>query len=343
MTSGGTILYVDDDAALARLVQRALTRRGHQVVLAADAEAGLAAVAAGGIDVVALDHNLPTGTGIDFLGALAGFESAPTVVYVTASAEMDTAVAALRGGAADFVPKSVGDDFLLLLASALENAIEKTRLRAARDAALQEVVEARDRAEMLLREVNHRVANSLSLVSSLVNLQANAIKDQVAKDALAETQARIFAVSAVHKSLYASGDVRSVQLDEYLTSLLDNLEGTMRGEGFGASIVRQLERVTLSTDKAVSVGIITTELATNAFKYAYPAGIAGEVRVVLDAGADGVTLTISDDGPGWDGTGPAKGTGLGSKIIGAMCRTLGARIDYRVAGGTVAEVRFALA
>ena len=56
MTSGGTILYVDDDAALARLVQRALTRRGHQVVLAADAEQGLAAVAAGGIDVVALDH-----------------------------------------------------------------------------------------------------------------------------------------------------------------------------------------------------------------------------------------------------------------------------------------------
>jgi two-component sensor histidine kinase len=188
--------------------------------------------------------------------------------------------------------------------------------------------------------VNHRVANSLSLVSSLVNLQANAIKDQVAKDALSETQARIFAVSAVHKSLYASGDVQSVELAGYLASLLDNLEGTMRGEGFGASIVRQLAPVTISTDKAVSVGIIATELATNAFKYAYPAGVPGEVRVVLAPEADSVVLTISDDGPGWDGTGPAKGTGLGGKIIGAMCRTLGATIDYRVAGGTVASVRF---
>lgn len=342
MSTGGTILYVDDDAALARLVQRALVRRGHDVVLASDADAGLAAVAAGGIDVVALDHNLPTGTGIDFLGALSDVENAPTVVYVTASTEMDTAVAALRGGADDFVPKTVGDDFLVLLVSALEGAIEKTRLRTARDAAEQEVREARDRAELLLREVNHRVANSLALVSSLVSLQANAIKDQVAKDALAETQARIFAVSAVHKSLYTSGDVHSVQLDEYLGSLLDNLEATMRGEGFGASIVRELSSLTISTDKAVSVGIITTELATNAFKYAYPAGSPGEVRVVLDAAGDAATLTISDDGPGWDGTGPVKGTGLGGKIIGAMGRTLGATIDYRVAGGTVASVRFSV-
>ena len=340
MSTAGRVLYVDDDAALARLVQRALVRRGHDVVLATDAGEGLAVVMAGGIDVVALDHNLPTGTGIDFLGALRGIENAPAVVYVTASAEIETAVAALRGGADDFVPKTVGDDFLVLLASALEGAIEKTRLRAARDAAEQDMREARERAEMLLQEVNHRVANSLALVSSLVSLQANAIKDQVAKDALAETQARIFAVSAVHKSLYTSGAVGWVQLDDYLGSLLDNLELTMRGEGFGASIVRQLATVSISTDKAVSVGIITTELATNAFKYAYPAGSAGEVRVVLDAEGDAVTLTIADDGPGWDGKGPVKGTGLGSKIIGAMGRTLGAAIEYRIAGGTVASVRF---
>ena len=73
---------------------------------------------------------------------------------------------------------------------------------------------------MLLAEVNHRVANSLSLVASLVTLQANALTDKAAKEALGETYARILAISLVHKRLYTAGDVRFVALDEYLSSLL---------------------------------------------------------------------------------------------------------------------------
>ena len=75
------------------------------------------------------------------------------------------------------------------------------------------MIAARDKAEVLLAEVNHRVANSLSMVAALVRLQSNGIKDQVAKDALNETQGRIDAISAVHKSLYSSGDARFVDLD----------------------------------------------------------------------------------------------------------------------------------
>ena len=100
----------------------------------------------------------------------------------------------------------------------------------------EDLAKARDRAEVLLSEVNHRVANSLALVSSLVNLQSKALDDRGAKDALAETQDRIFAISLVHKRLYGSTDVRSVELDEYLTGLLDHLRTSLQSQGHGVSL-----------------------------------------------------------------------------------------------------------
>jgi two-component sensor histidine kinase len=202
---------------------------------------------------------------------------------------------------------------------------------------------ARDRAEVLLAEVNHRVANSLTLVASLVKLQSNAVKDQAAKDALAETQARIFAIASVHKRLYTSGDVRIVPLDEYLSSLLDQLATSMRKEGLGASLRYDLEPVQLPTDASVNLGIVVTELVTNAFKYAYP-DRPGEVRVRLKhlAGEQG-ELIVEDDGIGHRQDGAIKGTGVGTRIVKAMATTMGAEV-HSVPGqsGTAVRLTFPL-
>jgi two-component sensor histidine kinase len=191
-----------------------------------------------------------------------------------------------------------------------------------------DLARARDRAEVLLAEVNHRVANSLSLVASFVKLQSNAVKEQAAKDALAETQARIYAVSLVHKRLYSSGDVRFVALDEYLSGLLDHLETSMRGEGLGASLRYDLEPLKLQTDASVNLGVVVTEWVTNAFKYAYP-DRRGEVRVRLKRLSDGqVELVVEDDGVGRNDEQTAKGTGLGTRIVKAVALTMGAHIEY---------------
>jgi two-component sensor histidine kinase len=335
-----TVLYIDDDAALGRLVQRILSRRGYVVEHVLDAASGFARLDRGGIDAVILDHDLGTSSGLDVLAEIGGGAGAPPVVYVTASSEISIAVQALKAGAVDYVVKTIGEDFEVLLASALEHSVQRARLMRAKEAAEQEVRAARDRAIVLLAEVNHRVANSLSLVSSLVRMQASAVKDAGARAALAETQARITAIGNLHRSLYTSDDVRMVDLSAYLESLVGELGQSMSSAGHTPTIRFEATPILTKTDKAVSIGMIVTELVTNAIKYAYPDGV-GDIRVCLSQDEDGATvLAVSDEGIGWSGEGTASGTGLGGKIIGAMAKSLSTSISYRPQPrGTCAVIR----
>ncbi len=192
---------------------------------------------------------------------------------------------------------------------------------------LESLKTALDRSELLLAEVNHRVANSLAMVGSLVRLQGRASKEQAVKDALTETQGRIAAIAAVHKRLYESGDVGLVALDEYLSGLLESLATTMRAEGHGGSLTWELEEAKLKTDASINVGVVVTELVTNAYKYAYPEG-RGDIRVRMrHAPASRIEIVVEDDGVG-RGSGAAQGTGLGTRIVSSMAATLGTEVQY---------------
>ena len=188
---------------------------------------------------------------------------------------------------------------------------------------------ARERAEVLLTEVNHRVANSLQLVAALVQMQMRAVTDTAAKDALRETQSRINAISLIHKSLYTSGDVTNVALNDYLGAMLGNLETAMKKDGHTAILKCYLEPISLRTDASVNLGVAVQELVTNAFKYAYPDDKPGEVRVRLKRLGDGkAELTVEDDGVGIAPNAAHAGTGLGSKIIQTMASSLKTHVEY---------------
>ncbi|MGE0605321.1 MAG: sensor histidine kinase [Xanthobacteraceae bacterium] len=214
---------------------------------------------------------------------------------------------------------------------------ERVKLRTA------DLTRARDRAEVLVQEVNHRVANSLAMVNSMVQLQAKALDDCAAKDALSETQARIYAIASVHKRLYTSKDVRLVELDEYLAAVLDQLAVTLKNEGRGASLRYTIEPLKLPTDRSINLGVVVTELVTNAFKYAYPNG-NGEVRVKLASLPESkAELIVEDDGIGRSGEASAKGTGLGTRIVNAMASNMEAKIEYLDrTQGTIARMIFPL-
>lgn len=337
------ILYVDDDAGLARLVQKTLEPRGYAFEHVASAAAAIARLSEGGIDIVALDHHMPGHTGLDVLPRIAALPNAPPVVYVTGSEDSRVAVAALKAGAVDYVWKDLHGQFRELMVQAIEGAMRQHHLRVAKDKAEREVREALARAEILLHEVNHRVANSLALVASLTRLQRNAVKDPSARNALDEMQVRIAAIAGVHRRLYTSSDVSFVALDTYLAGLVEELESAMRALGRDHAIVLSAEPVALATDKAVSLGIIVTELVTNAFKYAYPGDASGDIRVRLVRDDGHATLTVEDDGVGWTGQGPVSGTGLGSRIITATAAMLQSKVAFLPRDtGTCAQLRFAV-
>jgi two-component sensor histidine kinase len=339
------VLFVDDDEALGVLVRKRLAQRGHRVVLAANGDDAMKGLGAEAFDVIALDHALTGETGFDVLERLGPRGSRPPVVYVTGDADARTALAALRSGADEYVIKDPGPEFFELLIAAVEQTHERWRLKKLHDEQEKEVREARDRLETLLREVNHRIANSLGLVAAMVRMQASSVSDAAAAMALQQTQARITAIGDVHRRLYIHDKIGLVSLDDYLKYLGEELQDTMRDQARPHHIVVTADTISVSTDIAVSVGVMVSELVTNAFKYAYPPGQAGEIRVMLRKdGPSHVELRVEDDGVGFDGAQPSSGAGLGSKILKSMTLTLGAQADIRSnSNGTSASIRVPVA
>jgi two-component sensor histidine kinase len=311
-------------------MQRTLASKGLLIEHVTSSDQGLQRLRQGDIDVVALDHDLGHESGIDVLRKIRSHADAPPVIYVTGSDDARVAVAAMKAGAADYVWKDVQGHYRDLLVETIAGALVQEKLRRDKEAAERDMREAKERAELLLREVNHRVANSLALVSALASLQGNAMADEGAKLAMQEMQARIAAIAGVHRRLYTSADVRVVEMDAYLSSLIQELNEAMSAETKPHLIKLDVETgMQIATDKAVSVGVMVTELVTNAYKYAYPDNAEGDILVALRTiDRDRLVLSLQDECIGWREGAKPKGTGVGTRVIKAMAGNLKGTLIY---------------
>jgi two-component sensor histidine kinase len=341
-----TLLYIDDDETLARLVDRGLTRQGFKVVRAASGTDGLDRLQQGGIDVIALDQYMPGLDGLETLERILAIPNAPPVVFVTASQDSTIAVTALKAGAADYLVKDTLGDFIPLLQVAIDGALRQARIQKARDDAEAEVHASRDRyaalaaeREVLLREVNHRVGNSLQIIASLLHLQANSSEQDDVKAALTNAMGRVAAVAQVHRRLYTSQDLKSVLLNQYLDALLEDLRRSAERNRM-SRLTLKAEPIEIDPDRAVAIGIIVNELVMNAVKYAYPDG-AGPIHVDLRAQGDDLVLSIADDGVGLNAKTDPRSTGMGQRIVTAMATKLDASVERDPAHpGTRIVLRF---
>ena len=323
-----SILYIDDDDGIRRLVSRALARKGFRVSTAASGREGIELARVQEFALIAVDHYMPGQDGLATLAALRALPNCPPVVYVTGSEESRIAVAALKAGADDYVVKSVGEDFLDLLGNTFEQVLERTELRRARKHAEEELRISNARLKAMLKEVNHRIANNLQMVMSFLALQAKSLTDSGAREALRKTEQRIATIVQVNRRLYTTGDVEFVAMEDYLAGLAADLS-----ESWSTSAARRViasaAPLRLCTDKAVALGMIANEWVSNACKYAYGETDEGEVRISLGLRGDTLLeLAVEDDGVGRRDDGPVRGTGLGTRLVEAMGRTHEADIRY---------------
>ncbi|HEY0927812.1 histidine kinase dimerization/phosphoacceptor domain -containing protein, partial [Brevundimonas sp.] len=179
-----------------------------------------------------------------------------------------------------------------------------------------------EQQEFLIREVNHRVQNSLTLVSSFLGLQARQAAPE-AQTELLEARRRVRAVSMVHSRLYRVEATSSVDLSRYFAELIEDLGASM-GVDWSAQLEQDLAPVNVEAGRAVTLGLVLTELIINAQKYAYD-GEPGPIRVVLEEDASTLRLTVEDAGKG----GHKVGQGFGSMMIGSLVAQLAGQIDYR--------------
>lgn len=176
--------------------------------------------------------------------------------------------------------------------------------------------------EFLIGEVNHRVQNSLQLVSSFLALQGRASNQPELTQALEEARRRLTAVALVHRRLYRSDQVESVDAARYLEELVADVVSSL-GDGWTNQIKLDLAPVLMPTDRAISLGLILTELMINATKYAYGGG-PGPLAISIAEERANLRLVVADKGVGVTGGGRK---GFGSRMMEAMVKQIGGELE----------------
>ena len=207
---------------------------------------------------------------------------------------------------------------------------------------IEDVTEARllDRhRDILAAELAHRIKNSLQIISSFVSFEIRRAAEPCVEGYRA-MQARIGAVAELYDVISRSAALGPVPVQPYLAGIAESLHSSLIGEAVDIEIKVEAEALLIDADKAVSVGLIINELATNAVKHAFPAG-AGRIVLSMQRRDDDVLLIVSDDGVGHDQTRDSGvRAGLGSRFVDAFVKQLGATMARDTGpGGTTMTVK----
>jgi two-component sensor histidine kinase len=177
--------------------------------------------------------------------------------------------------------------------------------------------------EWLMKEIHHRVKNNLQIVISLLNTQSSYLDNDIAYNAIRESQHRMQSISLIHQKLYQSDNLALVNMPAYISDLVQYLK-----DSFDISSRVQFEMdiapIELDVTKSVPLGLILNEAITNCIKYAFPQGGDGKISIsLLPSGEDRYELLIHDNGIGFSETANlSKSKTLGMSLMRGLSKQL---------------------
>jgi chemotaxis protein methyltransferase CheR len=217
---------------------------------------------------------------------------------------------------------------------AIEDVTERRTLEREKDELFQQ-------KDLLLEEMNHRVNNSLQIIASILLLKAQTVQSEETRRHLREANERVMAIATVQEQLHPAEFGTQIEARNYLTRLCESLAASMILDDQPICIRVDAGEGSMTSEQAVSMGLIATELVINALKHAFPSGAKGEIVVSFESTANAWRLSVSDDGVGIGRGLPEAPVriGLGTSIVEALTRQLGGRVTTAAASpGTTVSV-----
>lgn len=199
--------------------------------------------------------------------------------------------------------------------------------------------------EVLLKEIYHRVKNNLQVISSLLNLQSDYIKDKQDLEIFQQSQQRIASMALIHEKMYQSPDLAHIDFGEYIqdlvASLFSSYEVNSRAIAFNINVD---SHVLLGLDLAIPCGLIIHELVSNSLKYGFPQGGEGEILIAIAENVDQqFTITVSDNGIGLPPNFNFKNTAsLGWQLVDALTQQIAGNINITSHDGLEFQITFPL-
>jgi len=200
--------------------------------------------------------------------------------------------------------------------------------------AIYELSEAREHANTLFRELQHRVSNDFTIVNSLLDLQRRRSADPATRQALEQAMGRIRSVAQVHHHLYTLADIGAIDFRQYLADLCAAL-AQAAFPPTGLYLRCHCDQAYMPRNRAVAIGLVTNELVTNAVKHAFPDDRPGNIDVRFLKSDAGWSLSVSDDGIG---ALPQSKPGLGTSLLEEFARQAGGTLSIESGSGTLARL-----
>jgi len=331
-----SILVVDDDEMTRKATVQLLRANNYDVSEASSGEECIQSSCADRPDIILVDVVMPDEDGFDTVSRLLkeiGHGESMVAMFSSFKQGETDRTRGFESGADDYILKPIGNREFLARIRALER-IQQGKKGLREKARLQ---------ESLMRQMHHRIKNNLTIIESLIDLKSAELSDGHSVLMLDDLRRRIHSIEALHECLYRTGDVSEVDARLYLEDIAANLASLFQSNDRKIPILIEVPSMCLEMDVALPIGMVVTELVTNAARYAFPDQRSGRIRISMTLGDQRATLTVEDDGIGlpmeFD---PVKSPTLGLKLVLALAEQLGSKLELLPGNGTAIRFDFPL-